>query len=201
MSEKEDFHKFLAAAQAQAQGGVPLQQAAMSATTLSAFAGGLLNRLRFGSKPRAAPSSAVGGPGTGAMVAAVHELAATSHHSSGSLEGRPSAFSLGSAGDGDEEDGDGDERGSLSASVGGQLALSAFVGSVQAAEASLTQLQRRHLQAEFVWSYEAARQAKADAMGVDVVSHAQAFARKVGASERVVFHSARVHACLFVFRL
>jgi hypothetical protein len=86
--------------------------------------------------------------------------------------------------------------------MGGQLALSAFVGSVQAAEASLTQLQRRHLQAEFVWSYEAARQAKADAMGVDVVSHAQAFARKVSAGKRAVFFSFGSGALLLaVFRL
>jgi hypothetical protein len=140
----------------------------------------------------------------GVRVAAGNQLATTTRDSSCSLEGRLSAFALGSAGDGDEEDndGDGDERGSLSASMGGQLALSAFVGSVQAAEASLTQLQRRHLQAEFVWSYEAARQAKADAMGVDVVSHAQAFARKVSAGKRAVFFSFGSGALLLaVFRL
>jgi len=179
MSDKEDFHKFLAATRAQAEGGVPQQQAANSAATFSGFAGGLLNRLRFGSKPLNGGSSS--GPSLTRMLES-NQSETSPRTSSGSAQlavGSSLKEDSGHDNNDDDDDEEIEERGSLSISVGGQLALSAFVGSVQAAEASLSELQRRHLQAEFLWSYEATRQAKADAMGTEVVAHAQAFARKV----------------------
>jgi len=133
----------------------------------------LLNRLRFGSKPNSGLSI---GPGS---TSAVNHSEETSDSSSESAQPAGPSKEDGGRDNNDDDDEEIEERGSLSISVGGQLALSAFVGSVQAAEASLSELQRRHLQAEFLWSYEATRQAKADAMGTEVVAHAQAFARKV----------------------
>ena len=59
------------------------------------------------------------------------------------------------------------------------LALSGFVGTVRAVEASLSELQRRHLQAEFLWSYEQDRQAKAEKLGAEVVEHGRRFAQRV----------------------